>query len=411
MQRRRPDHHRRQQRPVPQARRGARRARAGRRPAVRPQRGPHRQPRRAPAAAGRAAADPHRDGVVRRRSSPPACRAARSTPSTAASRSPRSIGLDPVVRRRRGRRGRPVGAQPDHVLRDAGALRPAAARRSTSTAPRSAPGWRRRPMSDRCSFPTSLGTSTADEIRLLGQDLTADLMGKVGFGELAFWLVALRRPDAVRRSGSSRRCWSRWPTTASPRPRSPPGSPTSPRPTRCRARWPPACSAAARASSASPRTAAPTCTRSSTTRTRLPTDDAGWDALALDAVRRTREAGRFVPGLGHPVHKVQDPRTPVLIADRRGGGPARPAPAAVRGDRPRARAGARPPAAAQRRRRLRRRPGRPRPAGRAAARLRPAGPGGRAARPDRRGAPPPDRHGRLPRRRPQRGLRRPRPTD
>ena len=45
-----------------------------------------------------------------------------------------------------------------------------------------------------CEFPTSLGTSTADQIRLLGQDLTADLMGKVGFGELAFWLVALRRP-------------------------------------------------------------------------------------------------------------------------------------------------------------------------------------------------------------------------
>ena len=49
-------------------------------------------------------------------------------------------------------------------------------------------------MSEDLSFPTSLGTSTADEIRLLGQDLTADLMGKVGFGELAFWLVALRRP-------------------------------------------------------------------------------------------------------------------------------------------------------------------------------------------------------------------------
>ena len=46
----------------------------------------------------------------------------------------------------------------------------------------------------RCSFPTSLGTSDADQIRLLGQDLTADLMGKVGFGELAFWLVAMRRP-------------------------------------------------------------------------------------------------------------------------------------------------------------------------------------------------------------------------
>ena len=47
---------------------------------------------------------------------------------------------------------------------------------------------------DGLSFPTSLGTSSADQIRLLGQDLTADLMGKVGFGELAFWLVAMRRP-------------------------------------------------------------------------------------------------------------------------------------------------------------------------------------------------------------------------
>ena len=45
----------------------------------------------------------------------------------------------------------------------------------------------------------------------------------------------------------------------------------------------------------------------------LPDDDAGWDALALEAVRTTKAAGRFVPGLGHPVHKVTDPRTPVLI--------------------------------------------------------------------------------------------------
>jgi citrate synthase len=45
-----------------------------------------------------------------------------------------------------------------------------------------------------------------------------------------------------------------------------------------------------------------------------PTDDAGYDALALIAVREARAAGRFVPGLGHPVHKVTDPRTPALIA-------------------------------------------------------------------------------------------------
>src|SRR5512146_2486337 len=49
-------------------------------------------------------------------------------------------------------------------------------------------------MTEGLSFPTSLGTSSADQIRLLGQDLTADLMGQVSFGELAFWLVTLRRP-------------------------------------------------------------------------------------------------------------------------------------------------------------------------------------------------------------------------
>ena len=98
------------------------------------------------------------------------------------------------------------------------------------------------------TFPTSLGTSSADEIRLLGQDLTADLMGKVGFGELAFWLVAMRRPTpsetrvfeavlvALADHGFT-------PTTiAAP-------SPTCPRPTRSRGRSPPACSVAARASS------------------------------------------------------------------------------------------------------------------------------------------------------------------
>jgi citrate synthase len=45
-----------------------------------------------------------------------------------------------------------------------------------------------------------------------------------------------------------------------------------------------------------------------------PENDAQWDALALTTVTRTKLAGKFVPGLGHPVHKVTDPRTPVLIA-------------------------------------------------------------------------------------------------
>src|SRR6266496_2792217 len=43
-------------------------------------------------------------------------------------------------------------------------------------------------------FPTSIGTSDAATITLLGQDLASDLLGKVGFAELALWLATLRRP-------------------------------------------------------------------------------------------------------------------------------------------------------------------------------------------------------------------------
>jgi citrate synthase len=43
-------------------------------------------------------------------------------------------------------------------------------------------------------YPTSIGTSDATTITLLGHNLAEDLMGKVSFGELAFWLAALRRP-------------------------------------------------------------------------------------------------------------------------------------------------------------------------------------------------------------------------
>ncbi|MGH9040502.1 MAG: citryl-CoA lyase, partial [Acidimicrobiia bacterium] len=40
-----------------------------------------------------------------------------------------------------------------------------------------------------------------------------------------------------------------------------------------------------------------------------PTDEA-LDGLAREAVAEVVAAGRRVPGLGHPVHKVEDPRTP-----------------------------------------------------------------------------------------------------
>ena len=44
-------------------------------------------------------------------------------------------------------------------------------------------------------YPTGIGTSSATSIQLLGHDLANDLLGKVGFGELALWLATQRRPS------------------------------------------------------------------------------------------------------------------------------------------------------------------------------------------------------------------------
>ena len=164
------------------------------------------------------------------------------------------------------------------------------------------------------SFPTSLGTSSEQTITLLGQDLAADLMGKVGFGELALWLVTQRRPTAAQvrvfeavlvaladhgftpdrdrgpadlpersRFGAGR---------ARGRParrRLPlPGRHRGRGPVPVRGRWP-----------------RPACRSRPTTR--------GGTRWPCGAVTRARAAGKFIPGLGHPVHKVTDPRTPVLI--------------------------------------------------------------------------------------------------
>lgn len=49
-------------------------------------------------------------------------------------------------------------------------------------------------MIERPVYPTALGASSRHRITLLGQDLAEDVMGSVGFGELAFWLATQRRP-------------------------------------------------------------------------------------------------------------------------------------------------------------------------------------------------------------------------
>jgi citrate synthase len=167
----------------------------------------------------------------------------------------------------------------------------------------------------RPAYPTSLGDSDAESITVLGHDLAADLMGKVSFGELAFWLVTQRRPApsqvrvfeavlvALAEHGFT-------PTAIAARltylsaPDSVQGALAAGLlgggsrflgvTEDCGAFL------AAALAGAGPELPGPE-------------DDAGWDEIALHAVREAKVAGRYVPGLGHPVHKVTDPRTPVLF--------------------------------------------------------------------------------------------------
>lgn len=162
------------------------------------------------------------------------------------------------------------------------------------------------------SFPTEIGASDADTITLLGHDLANDLLGKISFGELAFWLVTKKRPTpeqltmfeavlvALADHGFT-------PTAIAARvtyisaPDSLQGA-----------------LAAGLLGGGSrflgvTEDAAQFLAAELAEADVLPGDDAGWDALARTIVAETKAAGRFVPGLGHPVHKVQDPRTPVLF--------------------------------------------------------------------------------------------------
>lgn len=161
-------------------------------------------------------------------------------------------------------------------------------------------------------YPTALGASSPDKITLLGQDLAEDVMGKVSFGELAFWLATQRKPadgetrvfEAVLAALADH---GFTPTAIVTRltylsaPDSVQGA------------------LAAGLLGGGSRFLGVTedCGRflNEVLRDRqLPLDDTGWDALALEVVTAEREARRFIPGLGHHVHKDGDPRTPRLFA-------------------------------------------------------------------------------------------------
>lgn len=169
-------------------------------------------------------------------------------------------------------------------------------------------------------YPTGIGTSTANSIQLLGHDLAGELLGKVGFGELALWLATQRRPtpqqvrvfEAVLVSLADHGFT----------------------PTAIAARLtlysaPDALQGAIAAGllGGGSRFLGVTedCGRFlheviAARSEPLPGDDAGWDELALSTLREARAAGLRIPGLGHHVHKQGDPRTPRLfrIAEEEG---------------------------------------------------------------------------------------------
>jgi citrate synthase len=168
-------------------------------------------------------------------------------------------------------------------------------------------------MGDVPTFRTGLGTSDADSITLLGRSLADDMLGEVTFGELAFWLVAKRPPTenervmfeavlvALADHGFT-------PTAIAARltylsaPDSIQGAVAAG-----------ILGGGSRFLGVTEDSAA-FLAGSLAGRDDLPTDDAGWDALAAEVITATRAAGKFVPGLGHPVHKLTDPRTPKFMA-------------------------------------------------------------------------------------------------
>ncbi|MFC4943598.1 citryl-CoA lyase [Pseudonocardia sp. GCM10023141] len=161
-------------------------------------------------------------------------------------------------------------------------------------------------------YRTALGASTRDRITLLGQDLAADVMGSVGFGELAFWLATQRRPTP-----SQTRVFEAVLAALADHGFTPTAIVT--RLTYLSAPDSVQGALAAGLLGGGSRFLGVTedCGRFLhdvlDAAGELPTDDAGWDALALATVSAQRAARRFVPGLGHHVHKDGDPRTPRLF--------------------------------------------------------------------------------------------------
>jgi citrate synthase len=146
---------------------------------------------------------------------------------------------------------------------------------------------------------TGVGASDADSITLMGRDLAADLMGNVTLTELAFLMVQRRMPsreetrlfDAVLVSLADH---GLTPTVLAAR-LTHTGAPES-----------------IQGAIAAGLLGAGSVFLGVVEDTARFLDEIGEEVEA--GVTRALEAGRRIPGLGHPVHKLQDPRTPRIYA-------------------------------------------------------------------------------------------------
>lgn len=163
-------------------------------------------------------------------------------------------------------------------------------------------------------YPTGIGTSDATSIQLLGHDLAHELMGHIGFGELALWLATQQRPtpqqvrvfEAVLVSLADH---GFTPTAIAARltlysaPDALQGAMAAG-----------LLGGGSRFLGVTEDTGRFLANVLASVTGPFPETEEQWDVLARRAVTEQRQAGRFVPGLGHPVHKTVDPRTAVIIA-------------------------------------------------------------------------------------------------
>ncbi|MEX3106617.1 MULTISPECIES: citryl-CoA lyase [unclassified Streptomyces] len=163
------------------------------------------------------------------------------------------------------------------------------------------------------TYPTALGASSRTTITLLGESLADDIMGTVGFGELAYRLATQRRPtpgqtrvfEAVLAALADH---GFTPTAIVTRltylsaPDSIQGALAAG-----------LLGGGSRFLGVTEDTGAFLHDVLERREGDLPQTEDEWDALALETVRAQKTAGRFVPGLGHHVHKDGDPRTPRLM--------------------------------------------------------------------------------------------------